>query len=137
MISIIIFAIIFYIIIDLIVYGYISKPNFASIIASLMTGIFLTVILSLILYCCNVGEFKTTKTKNYEELYITEEDCKIKFININADGSYEIESNEYDLRNCKFIDDNTQQVEYQRWTYGKILDWFFAVPLNNNYIIHK
>ena len=137
MISIIIFAIIIYIIIDLIVYGYISKPDFASIMASLMSGIFLTVILSLTLYLCNVGEFKTTKTKNYEEIYITEEDCKIKFINIDADGSYKIENNEYDLRNCKFIDDNTQQVEYQRWTYGKILDWFFTVPLYNHYIIHK
>ena len=137
MISIILFAIIIYIIIELIVFGYINKPNFASIVASLMTGLLLTVILSLTLYLCNVGEYKTTKTMNYEEIYITEEDCKIKFINIDADGSYKIENNEYDLRNCKFIDDNTQQVEYQRWTYGKILDWFLTVPLIDHYIIHK
>ena len=74
---------------------------------------------------------------DYEELYITEDDCKVKFIKINNDGSYEIKNNEYDLRNCKFIDDNTQQIEYQRWSYGKILDCFFTVPLYNHYIIHK
>ena len=137
MISIIIFAIIIYIIIKLIVNGYISKPNFASIVTSITASIFLTVILSLTLYLCNVGEFITTKTKNYEEIYITEEDCKIKFININTDGSYIIENNEYDLKNCKFIDDNTKQIEYQYWTYGKILNWFFTVPLINHYVIHK
>lgn len=137
MISTIIFAIVIYIIIDLIIYGYIDKPDFGSVITSVMLGLFLTVILSLTLYLNNVGEYKTTKTMNYEEIYITEDDCKVKFININDNGSYKIKNNEYDLRNCIFINDNTQQVEYQRWTYGKILDRFLLIPLHNRFIIHK
>ena len=137
MITILILTIIFHIIISLIIEGYIYKPDVVTIMISLWLAIMITIIISLILFSCNIGSFETDNVKYFDEIYIDNEKCYMTHHEINNDSTYSIKKYDLKLRDCTFIDDGREAIEHQRWNFGKGLNWTFLLPLEDNYIIHK
>ena len=137
MITILIFAFLFHIIISLLFDGFISKPSFVDTMFSILLGFFITVILSVILFACNVGEYETVNINNYEKLIVGDDKCCVTIYEFYDDGSYSIEKDEIDLSNCTFIEDGTQVIKHQRWNYAKGINWTFLLPIFDTYIIYK
>lgn len=137
MITILIFAIIFHVILSLWIDGFIDKPRLPDILFSIFLGFVITILLSVILHVCNVGKPETISIRNYEDLTLSGDKCYITSYEINDDSSYSINKKEISLSNCTFIEDGTQIIEHQNWNFGKGLNWTFLLPIYDSYIIHK
>ena len=137
MITILILTIIFYISISSISEHNIYKLDIPIIMFSLWLAILVTLIISLILFSCNVGKFETDNVKYFDEIYIDNEKCYMTSYEINNNSTYSIRKYKLKLYECEFIEDGRKEIEHQRWNFGKGLNWTFLLPLQDNYIIHK